>query len=185
MAKARAVLLESLRGGDLVTLGMTGGPTPMERSIANHDSRITTRRKRALLHEHCILLVDDHFVVRRALAEALTMLECHVVGVGGGEEALDTLRAGLSPCVIFLDPRMPRASGWLFRAAQLADPTLADIPVFVLSAMAVSPDMASALLVDEWLVKPPDPEAMVRLTASYCGHGAKGRRVPLGRLMRA
>ena len=122
-------------------------------------------------HQHEILLVDDHFAVRRALREALTLLGCRVEDVGSGEEALDALRMGLSPCLIFLDPRMPHGSARVFRNLQLADPELVDVPVAVLSAMDASPEMEAALQTDEWLVKPPDIEAMVRLAASYCRDG--------------
>src|SRR4029450_1270759 len=79
-----------------------------------------------VVHLHEILIVDDHVALPRALGEALTLSGSHVVDVGSGEEALDALRAGLSPCFIFLDPRMPHASASLFRAAQLADPELAE-----------------------------------------------------------
>jgi CheY-like chemotaxis protein len=128
-------------------------------------------RARNRAHEHCILLVDDHGVVRRALGEALSVFGCRVVDVGSGEEACQALRSGLSPCLVFLDPGMAHGSAWLFPAMQLANRDFAAIPVAVLSAMDVSPGMAEALHVDEWLVKPPDIEAMVRLTVSYCRDG--------------
>ena len=121
-----------------------------------------------VVHLHEVLLVDDHMVVRRALGEALTLSGCHVVDAGSGEEALSALRDGLSPCFIFLDPGMPHASARLFRAAQLSDPELAEIPVAILSAMDVSPDIASALWIDDWFVKPPDVDAMLRLVDSCC-----------------
>lgn len=121
-----------------------------------------------VVHLHEILLVDDHMAVRRALSEALTLSGCHVVDAGGGEEALAALRAGLSPCFVFLDPGMPHASAWRFRAAQLADPELADIPVAILSVMDASPDLARALSIDDWFVKPPDIDAMLRLVDCRC-----------------
>ena len=122
-------------------------------------------------HQHEILLVGDHFAVRRALSQALTLMGCRVEHVGSGEEAFEALLAGMSPCLVFLDPRMPHESARLFRAMQLADPELAAVPVAVLSAMEPSPELEYALHVDEWLVKPPDVEAMVRLAASYCRNG--------------
>jgi len=38
------------------------------------------------------------------------------------------------PDIILLDLMMPRMDGWAFRAAQRADPAIADIPVVVVSA---------------------------------------------------
>src|SRR5258705_13860288 len=99
----------------------------------------------SVAHQHEILLVDDHIAVRRALGEALTLLGCRVETVGSGEEALDALRTGLSPCLIFLDPWMPHGSARLFRDLQLADRELVDVPVAVLSAMDASPEMEIAL----------------------------------------
>jgi CheY-like chemotaxis protein len=120
-------------------------------------------------HRHCILLIDDHFEVRAALKAALTILDCHVMDTGTGAEALKCLHGGLRPCLIFLDPGMPRGSAWLFRTFQLADPQLATIPVAVLSGRDLCPATADSLHVSHWLVKPPDIEEMVRLAASYCG----------------
>jgi DNA-binding NtrC family response regulator len=121
-----------------------------------------------VVHLHEILLVDDHMAVRRALGEALTLSGCRVVDVGSGEEALSALRADLSPCLIFLDPRIPHGSARVFRTAQLADPELAEIPVAILSAMEPSPEVARKLAVDEWLVKPPDIDAMLQLVERHC-----------------
>jgi len=134
-----------------------------------------------VVHLHEILLVDDHMAVRRALGEALTLSGSHVVDVGSGEEALSALRDGLSPCFVFLDPGMPHAGARLFRAAQLADPELAEIPVAILSAMDASPDIAGALWIDDWLVKPPEIDAMLRLVDSRCPNdvgcpGSRSRR---------
>jgi CheY-like chemotaxis protein len=129
---------------------------------------IETHLVTPVVHLHEILLVDDHMVVRRALGEALTLSGCHVVDAGSGEEALSALRDGLSPCFIFLDPGMLHASAAMFRAVQLADPELAEIPVAVLSAMDASREMARALAIDDWLVKPPDIDAMLRLVDSRC-----------------
>lgn len=141
------------------------------------DPALSTRSLRAseTAHRHHILLIDDHFVVRAALKAALKILECHVMDTGTGAEALKYLHGGLRPCVIFLDPGMPRGRAWLFRTFQLADPQLATIPVAILSAQDRCPATAGELHVSHWLVKPPDAEEMVRLAASYCGADIRHR----------
>ena len=59
--------------------------------------------------------------------------------------AYDLLRTGsVKPCIIVLDLMMPVMDGWGFRAVQLCDPHLADIPVIVLSA-AGRLDVAAAV----------------------------------------
>ena len=72
-----------------------------------------------------ILLVEDDFDVREALAETLRdegyAVECAV----DGEQALDYLRDGGRPGLILLDLMMPRMSGSEFRMVQKVDPQLA------------------------------------------------------------
>lgn len=154
------------------TLGALGDPS---------ESTSFLHRGRETRHRHCIVLLDDHFVVRAALKAALTILDCRVVDAGSGREALDILRGGLRPCLIFLDPGMPHGGAWLFREFQLADPQLATIPVAILSARDRCPATAGELRVSHWLVKPPDVEEMVRLAASHCGAdtGHRQERRPL------
>lgn len=55
------------------------------------------------------------------------------------------LRAGLAPSLIVLDLLMPEMSGVQFRAEQLRDATLADIPVIVLTASNFDESTRAAL----------------------------------------
>jgi len=57
-----------------------------------------------------------------------------VVPASNGLEALNRLRSGLRVDAIVLDVMMPMMDGWDFRAEQLADPSLRDTPVVVISA---------------------------------------------------
>jgi len=139
--------------------GALGGPVQNARLLHHADESA---------HQHCILLIDDHLVVRAGLKAALTMLHCRVMDTGNATEALDLLQRGLRPCLIFLDPEMALAGAWLFRAFQLADQQLATIPVAILSARDLCMATADGLLVRHWLVKPPDIEEMVQLAATYC-----------------
>ena len=50
-----------------------------------------------------------------------------------GQEALVQLRAGCGAAAIVLDLRMPVMDGFAFRRAQRGDPSIAAIPVIVLS----------------------------------------------------
>ena len=81
-----------------------------------------------------ILLVDDDPDIRSAVKEFLHHEGFTVVPAPNGADALNTLRTGFRPNVIVLDIMMPVMDGWDFRAAQLADPSLRDIPVIVISA---------------------------------------------------
>jgi CheY-like chemotaxis protein len=81
-----------------------------------------------------ILLVEDDFDVREALAETLREEGYDVDCASDGVEALEYLRAGRSPGLILLDLMMPRMSGSEFRLEQLKDPSLSHYPVVLLSA---------------------------------------------------
>jgi CheY-like chemotaxis protein len=83
-----------------------------------------------------VLVVDDHEDVREALCIALQNEGYIAVGVSNGREALDYLSASPHVCLILLDLMMPVMDGWEFRMRQQIDPTLAGIPVIVISAAA-------------------------------------------------
>jgi CheY-like chemotaxis protein len=117
-------------------------------------------------------------VVRAAIKTALTVFGCRVTDTGRGAEALKLLYAGPRPCLIFLDPGLPQGSALLFRTFQLADASLATVPVAILSLRERCPDMARELRVSHWLVKPPDVEEMVRLAAAYCGGDGQAEYQP-------
>ena len=81
-----------------------------------------------------ILVVEDDADVREAIVSGLEHAGFEVVAAADGKMALDLLRHGIVPRAIILDLMMPVMDGWEFRRHQLADPTLAAIPVIVLSA---------------------------------------------------
>ena len=88
-----------------------------------------------------VLVIEDDPDVRNALAELLSGEGYQVSATADGAEALDTLRGGLLPSVIVLDLMMPNMDGWDFRRAQLEDPTLAPVPVVLLTASGFRPDV--------------------------------------------
>ncbi len=82
-----------------------------------------------------ILLVEDDEIVRRAIQMVLEWEGYRVQCANNGQEALDVLRSGQrQPCLILLDIMMPVLDGEQFRQEQLRDPSLASIPVIVVSA---------------------------------------------------
>src|SRR5262245_13335746 len=83
-----------------------------------------------------VLIVDDDHDIREALSQVLGDEGWVVATAADGREALDYLDAHRDalPEVILLDLMMPVMSGGEFRAEQLKDPSLAPIPVVVISA---------------------------------------------------
>jgi two-component system, cell cycle response regulator len=83
---------------------------------------------------HRILLVEDDDAVRLEIAELFREFGYEVRERTDGQEALDYLRECPLPDLIVLDLRLPRMSGWEFRARQKREPAFANIPVLVMSA---------------------------------------------------
>ena len=63
---------------------------------------------------------------------------------------------------------MPVMDGRAFREAQLADPTLAPIPVIVLSAFRDTAETARQLEAAGHLTKPVSLDALMSLVETYC-----------------
>lgn len=115
-----------------------------------------------------LLVVEDDQDIRHALALVLESEGYRVVGVANGQEGLDHLRRGERPCVILLDLMMPVMDGWEFRAQQTGDPSLAPIPVIVISADSKVPQKAAALGAAAYLKKPIDFDALIEAVRRYC-----------------
>ena len=82
-----------------------------------------------------VLIVEDDASIREGLSDLLSQSGCITAEAPSGRVALELLRGRLrKPTVILLDMVMPDMDGWQFRAEQLGDPSLAMIPVIIMSA---------------------------------------------------
>lgn len=113
-----------------------------------------------------VLLVDDDADIREMLPLLLASYGYRTEVAAEGAEALAVLKAGGAPtCLVLLDLMMPGMDGYQFRAAQLADPALADLPVVVLTG-ADRPDAAA--LGAPILVKPVDLDDLLDVVRAHC-----------------
>jgi CheY-like chemotaxis protein len=118
--------------------------------------------RRLIPERTTVLVVEDDELIRSALAEVLRTQGFLVQTAADGLQAITVLReAAERPRLILLDLTMPVMDGWAFRAAQLADPELADIPVVILSAAHDVHKQAQSLHVDEFLAKPVSVPALL------------------------
>jgi CheY-like chemotaxis protein len=113
-----------------------------------------------------VLIVEDDVELRDMMAQLLTLEGFVATAVANGREALEYLRKGDRPDIILLDLMMPVMDGWEFRRKQQSDPTLATVPVVVLSAL----DHRRAAEVDAvaFLRKPLDFDRLLELVRRYC-----------------
>jgi CheY-like chemotaxis protein len=120
-----------------------------------------------------VLIVEDDSDTREMLAALLALEGFHAVGAEDGLEALHLLRtvrhrAPTTPCLILLDLTMPRLGGKEFRRAQLEDPTVANVPVAVMSGVVNLEERARALGAVATLAKPIDVDALMNVVKRYC-----------------
>ncbi|NTX00414.1 MULTISPECIES: response regulator [Myxococcus] len=114
-----------------------------------------------------VLAVDDDPDILLAFKDVLELEGHRVLLARGGREALELLRHGARPSVILLDLMMPDVNGWEFRDRQLADASLAPIPVVVISGQGVSAREVAALGVEDYLRKPVDVEQLLGAISRY------------------
>jgi CheY-like chemotaxis protein len=127
----------------------------------------------ASAHAGNILIVEDDDDTREMLATLVATAGFHPVTAEGGLEALHVLRtvrhgAPDVPCLILLDLHMPRLSGGEFRRAQLGDPTVATVPVAVMSGATDVETRAQALGAVATVAKPIDVDVLLGIVRQYC-----------------
>jgi CheY-like chemotaxis protein len=114
-----------------------------------------------------ILVVDDDDEIREALGDVLQDEGFRVVGMRDGREALEYLRSGTRPCAILLDLWMPGMDGWQLRYELEREPSLAEIPIIVVTA--ARGQRREDLRVAEVLTKPLRLEQLLEVLSSCCG----------------
>ncbi len=120
-----------------------------------------------------VLIVEDDAPTREMLQTLLSTEGFHAVAAEDGLEGLHVLRtvrhrAPEIPCLILLDLKMPRLGGGEFRRAQLGDPTVANVPVAVISGSADVEQSARALGAVATLTKPIDCDVLLEVVRRYC-----------------
>jgi CheY-like chemotaxis protein len=87
-----------------------------------------------------VLVAEDDHEIREALEALLGEVGYRVIAAADGRQALELLRkyAGTSdfPSVLLLDLMMPVMNGWELLGELRKDPTIAKLPVVIVSAFA-------------------------------------------------
>ena len=115
-----------------------------------------------------ILVVEDEDDIRDSIAELLQAEGFDVATAAHGGEALSFLRAPHHEVgLILLDLMMPDVDGWSFRREQLADQSIASIPVVIMSAVHDARAAAASLSVTDFLVKPIELASLLNVVQRY------------------
>jgi DNA-binding response OmpR family regulator len=126
-------------------------------------------------HQPDVLLVEDDAELRNTLAwlfdeEAIPFrLAC------SGDEAIDAARQA-RPAVVLLDLTLPGMPAQEFVQLLRASPTLADVPVVVLSAVRDIAARAREIGADDALAKPYDIDAVLSVVRTHAQSAAWAQR---------
>jgi len=115
-----------------------------------------------------VLIVEDDFDVRDALSQLLEFEGYVVAGAANGQEAIDHLRSTPRPAAILLDLMMPVMDGYQFRSELMRYPTLASIPVIIISADASVAEKAARMGATAYLRKPIEVDALLHTLERFC-----------------
>lgn len=112
-----------------------------------------------------VLVIDDDPAVRRLVGRMLAREGFRVLEAVGGEQGLAMARSE-TPDVITLDVLMPGMDGWAVLTALKDDPTLAAIPVVMLT-ITDERKLGFSLGASEYLTKPIDRAQLSAVLARY------------------
>ena len=114
-----------------------------------------------------VLIVDDDEFAREALATFLAGEGYPVLEAADGRVALDRLQESAVGAIL-LDIMMPVMDGWEFRSAQMDDPSLAVIPVMVITADPTARGRAASLGVQGYMTKPIQFDRLLQFVGLHC-----------------
>ena len=103
-----------------------------------------------------VLLVEDHREASEAMELLLGVEGISTVTAENGAEALTKIKTQGPVALVLLDLVMPVMNGWEFLRRKSADPSIAPIPVIVLTADPWAPQGV------EKLKKPVNPELLLK-----------------------
>lgn len=101
-----------------------------------------------------VLVVDDDEDICEVVVLLLRMHDLPGIAAHDGLEAMEAIRRHGRPRLILLDLRMPRLNGPDFVRLLRRDPTLASVPVVVLSGDVTARDSVAQLGAQAYLTKP-------------------------------
>lgn len=115
-----------------------------------------------------VLVVDDDARIVRMVCVKLERHGYRTLTASNGQEALE-LMGQRAPDLLILDVMMPVMDGLDLVRALKASPALRDIPIFILTArgQVADKELAYALGIEEYIIKPFSPSAVLRRINEY------------------
>jgi len=114
-----------------------------------------------------VLIVEDDDDVREFMQLLVSTAGYETMTARDGQDALVKMRQR-RPCIVLLDLQMPRMDGWEFRARQMQDLSLSDIPVVCVTAF-FDPAQVTRQLGLRCISKPADFPSIIDAVETTCG----------------
>jgi CheY-like chemotaxis protein len=153
-----------------MTTSMGSAKTPVPAQVLSaadpNGDAVVTRPEPGL-----ILLIEDDFMLRGSLATLLDAEGYKVESSANALDALQRLDRLPKPSLILLDIMLPYMDGLEFRAVQRRMRNIADIPVIVITAVGIRPEVASELGLDTAFFKPLEPGRLLAAIKRLCPPG--------------
>jgi len=168
-----------MMGGDILVQSTPGaGSTftiqlpcaPSAQPLPASTKATATRAPAGPAEAPLVLVVDDDPAVREFMSRFLERDGYRVLTAENGIHALELAREH-RPTAITLDVMMPQVDGWTVLAAIKGDPSLADIPV-ILVTIVDEKQRGYSLGATDYMVKPIDRRRLSELLRSLSGRSA-------------
>jgi CheY-like chemotaxis protein len=115
----------------------------------------------------CVLIVEDDDDVREFMQLLVSTAGYETMTARDGQDALVKMHQR-RPCLVLLDLQMPRMDGWEFRARQMQDLALCDVPVVCVTAF-FDPAQVTRQLGLRCISKPADFPTIINTVETMCG----------------
>ena len=119
----------------------------------------------------CVLIVEDDDDVREFMQLLVSTAGYETMTARDGQDARVKMRQR-RPCLVLLDLQMPRMDGWEFRARQMQDLSLSDIPVVCVTAF-FDPAQVTRQLGLRCISKPADFPSTINAVETTCGGASR------------
>lgn len=127
-----------------------------------------------------VLVVDDDPDILEVVTVVLDLYDVPAVTASDGLEALAAMRGSDELGLVLLDLMMPRMNGVDVLAAMKRDPTLATMPVIVISGNYHTEQAVLAMGADEYLLKPVDVDVLIHAVSRFVRVGRRSQEVADG-----
>jgi CheY-like chemotaxis protein len=122
-----------------------------------------------------VLVVDDDPDILEIVTVVLGLYDVPAVTASDGIEALAVMRGSGELGLVLLDLMMPRMNGVDVLAAMKRDPTLATMPVVVISGNYHTEQAVLAMGADEYLLKPIDVDVLLHAVSRFVRVGKRSQ----------